>query len=73
MCWPERVLNGCVLFFLKANRACSKLISMFFLQDNSCFLGGRAKDCEKGFEDSKDKGKASLKELKCVDDKAIVI
>jgi hypothetical protein len=46
---------------------------MFFLQDNSCFLGGRAKDCEKGFEDSKDKGKASLKELKCVDDKAIVI
>uniref|UniRef100_F6H5T8 60S ribosomal protein L34 n=1 Tax=Vitis vinifera TaxID=29760 RepID=F6H5T8_VITVI len=32
--------------------------------DNSSFLGGGAKDCEKGVEDPEGKGKASLKELK---------
>ena len=34
------------------------------LQDYSSFFGGRAEDCEEGFEDSENKRKASWKELK---------
>lgn len=41
-----------------------------FLQDHPSLLGGRAEDCEEGFEDSEGKGEASLKELRWEDDKA---
>ena len=39
------------------------LFDFTFPQDHPGLFGGRAKDCEKGFEDSEGKGKASRQEL----------
>jgi hypothetical protein len=37
---------------------------VFILQNYPGFLGGGAKDCEEGFEDSEGKGKTGLKMMK---------